>query len=51
MTKQSNMTMMEYEKALQELRVAVVSLSEENTLLRDFAYNVDPKARIVHAHM
>lgn len=45
------MTMKEYEKALTELRSAVVTLSEENTLLRDFAYNVDPKARIVHSHM
>lgn len=51
MTKQSFMTIREYEKALGELRAAVVSLSEENTLLRDFAYNVDPNARIVHSHM
>ena len=51
MTKQSTMTIKEYEKALSELRAAVVSLSEENTLLRDFAYNVDPNARLVHAHM
>ena len=45
------MTIKEYEKALSELKTAVTSLSEENTLLRDFAYNVDPNARIVHAHM
>ena len=45
------MTIKEYERALSELRAAVTSLSEENTLLRDFAYNVDPNARIVHAHM
>jgi len=51
MTKQSTMTIKEYEKALSELRAAVVTLSEENTLLRDFAYNVDPNARLVHAHM
>ena len=43
--------MKEYEKALGELRSAVASLSEENTLLRDFAYNIDPKARVVHSHM
>ena len=45
------MTIKEYEKALSELKTAVTSLSEENTLLRDFAYNVDPNARIIHAHM
>lgn len=45
------MTLKDYEKALSELRAAVTSLSEENTLLRDFAYNVDPNARVVHAHM
>ena len=50
-TKQSNMTIREYEKALTELRQAVQSLTEENTLLRDFAYNIDPNARILHAHM
>ena len=43
--------MREQEKTLNELRAAVQSLTEENTLLRDFAYNVDPSARIVHAHM
>ena len=45
------MTIREYEKALAELRAAVNSLSEENTLLRDFAYNIDPNSRIIHAHM
>ena len=45
------MTLREYEKALRELQTAVTSLSEENTLLRDFAYNVDPNARVLHAHM
>ena len=51
MTKQSFTTIRDYEKALTELRGALASLSEENTLLRDFAYNVDPNARIVHTHM
>lgn len=45
------MTIVQYEKALAELRTAVTSLSEENTLLRDFAYNIDPSARTVHSHM
>lgn len=51
MTKQSTMTIKEYEKAVSELRAAVTSLTEENTLLRDFAYNIDPNARVYHAHM
>ena len=45
------MTIREYEKAVSELRAAVQSLTEENTLLRDFAYNIDPTARTVHTHM
>ena len=49
MTKQSTMTIREYERAVAELRSAVASLSEENALLRDFAYNVDPGARSQHA--
>jgi len=50
-TKHTTMTIKEYEKALSELRGAVNILSEENKLLRDFAYNIEPNARIIHAHM
>ena len=38
------------EKKITELQTAVNSLSEENQLLRDFAYNIDPSARVLHSH-
>lgn len=43
------MTIVQYEKAMAELRAAVTSLTEENTLLRDFAYNVDASALTIHS--
>ncbi len=45
------MTIKEYDKALRELQSVVASLTEENGLLRDFTYNVDPNAKVLHAHM
>ena len=40
----------EQERTLKSLRELNESLHEENKLLRDFAYNVDPNARTLHAH-
>ena len=33
-----------------ELQDLLVTVTEENRLLRDFAYNVDPSAIVLHQH-
>ena len=40
-----------YEKSIMDLQNSVHMLSEENKLLRDFAYNIDPNAKVLHNHM
>ena len=50
-TQGATKTIGEYERTINELQSAVKSLSEENQLLRDFAYNVDPNARVLHSRM
>lgn len=36
---------------IRQLEDLVADLTEENRLLRDFAYNVDPSAVVLHQHM
>ena len=44
-TKESNTSIRIQQKNIMELQKAVEMLTEENKLLRDFTYNVDPNAK------
>jgi hypothetical protein len=37
-----------YQEEIKELSEFIAMLTEENRLLRDYAYNVDPDALIMH---
>jgi exonuclease VII small subunit len=45
-TKETGMQVKNYETQLQELKSAVQSLEEENMLLKDFAFEVNPTAQV-----
>ena len=50
-SRESNTSNRIYQKNIMELQKTVTSLTEENKLLRDFTYNLDPNAKTLHNHM
>jgi hypothetical protein len=49
-TKESAVQARNYELQIADLKRSITALEEENQLLKDFAYGLDPNARLMHEH-